>query len=540
MTSGNGRVAAALLSAALGVALAARGDERGPDVPPSSPASGADDATSDVVERIDDGNPTTSESPKPQVFAATAPANEERFSLRGFLLAQGIAGLGKAGDPLPNGAPSPLTVPYDGLHERTQLFLELKFARKGAFEAVVSGLAGYDWYDREVQGSSGPFDNLHAGQSRGTWDPQLREAYAGVYWSRLDLRLGQQRLAWGRADSRSPNDVLNAYDLRDPLLLEQELTHLPTPLARVDLDLGAVTLQLVGSPVFVPDRFDVYGSNWALVQPGSPALFRGLLGVAARAVDPAEEEALQPLLSATTRPKGNLTEPTGGARLAIAFPGVDFDAYYHYGFDGLPNLQFDPRAAAALSQVNLAEATPGSLLSALGQLGGLPFTSTYVRRHHLGFDLQTTVGPFALRLDAGHDSAKVFFNKDLTGFVSKAFEGVLSVEYQTGDIGKTIIVELTGLHLSDPPPTGGLLFHKQDLLGLAGVARWTFADRLELELRGEGSARPQSFLVRPQIALKFERFWIKAGAVLVAGAAGSLGDYYQRNDSLYVTLKQSL
>jgi hypothetical protein len=498
----------------------------------------------DVVEKIEDPEAGPARpAPEKPLAAPALSESAAQTSVRGFAIGLGEAGLANPPSKLPTGDPSPLNVPYDRLTGRAQLFLELKHAKKGVFEAVASGLASYEWLDRESPVAKQMFDNLHGSQSRGAWEPQLRELYAGVFSKYIDVRVGQQRLAWGRADHQSPNDVVNALDRRDPFLLEQELQHIPTPLARVDIDLGAIGIQLVGSPLFVPDRFDIYGSNWALVQPGSPAVLRGLLGLGATSADPSLHDALLPLFESATLPKGNLTEPTGGARISAALPGgVDLDAYYHYGFDGLPNIQIDPRAAVAAEHIDLTTANAGTLLSMVQQLGGLPLSMTYVRRHHLGFDAQTTLGPIAVRLDVAHDSAKVFYRQDLNAFISRAVTGVLSLEYQTGDIGRTVIVEVIGEHLRDWPPPGGgpLLLHGQDNVSMALLKRWTFAEVLELEMRALYGFKPLSYMVRPQVALKLGTLWLRAGAVVVGGDDGSIGGYFERNKSVYLSVKQAL
>src|SRR5262249_29337364 len=140
-------------------------------------------------------------------------------------------------------------------------------------------------------------------ESRGQFEATPLELYIGLSWPGLDLRIGQQRVAWGRSDVRSPNDVLNRRDLRDPLLAEPELRDLPTPLVRGDIELGFGSLELVFAPFFFPDRFDLFGSNWALVQPDAPPPLRGFFGLLTRAVDPALEAMLQPLLTQTSGPR---------------------------------------------------------------------------------------------------------------------------------------------------------------------------------------------------------------------------------------------
>ena len=53
----------------------------------------------------------------------------------------------------------------------------------------------------------------------------IREAYLDVYgfmWDNVDLRIGKQRIAWGKADRLNPTDNLNPYDFSDLFLMGEK------------------------------------------------------------------------------------------------------------------------------------------------------------------------------------------------------------------------------------------------------------------------------------------------------------------------------
>jgi hypothetical protein len=503
------------------------GSETNASVPPSPPS----EESGDIVESIDDG--TSAILAPPAAVTAPAPAprvTEERFELHGWARQSLEAGLGSD---LPNGAP--LTVPYDRFIARSQLFLRARYSRGQWFEANVSGALSYSLREQTVE-RQGLLEGFGHGK-RGSLEPRLHELFVGFFSRRVDLRIGQQRLAWGKGEFLSPNDVVNARDTRDPFVSESELRSLPTFLLRADFDLGFGSFQAVVSPVFVPDRVDVYGSNWAAIQPDAPPWARGLAGITRRSIDPSLQDSTQPFLLATRLPASDFTEPQLGARFAWSRGPVDSSYYYHYGFDG-PLVAMDPELAGSLAQVDFSQAG----LSALGpwlaaiDAGQTPFRSTYVRRHHVGMDLAAALGPFVLRLDAAYQSRRVFYQRDLMGTVSGSFQAVTSLEYQTGDTGKLLLVEAMVLRMLDAPAQPLLIYDRNTFAGAAAL-RWPLWRALGVELRAVFGLRPTTAVLQPAVNADFDWLVLTLGGLWLKGEPYSLGDHFARNRELYFKAK---
>jgi hypothetical protein len=169
--------------------------------------------------------------------------------------------------------------------------------------------------------------------------------------------------------------------------------------------------------------------------------------------------------------------------------------------------------------------------------GRKPYETDYVRRHHAGLDAVTTVGSFAIKLDSGYDTARVFYGRDFAGFISAAAESILSVEYQTGDFGKYLIVEADYLHIVDRPPP--LLFYDQDSVSVAGVVRWTFAEHFQIGVRAVVGVIPFGYTVLPELGLRYSDWQLRAGAVLLGGDEYTFGSYFSRNAGANVIVKRS-
>ncbi len=78
------------------------------------------------------------------------------------------------------------------------------------------------------------------GYTREQLESQEREAVLGEAWVQgrltrsLDLKLGRQRVVWGKSDNLRVTDVLNPMDLREPGLVDIEDLRLPLTMARAD------------------------------------------------------------------------------------------------------------------------------------------------------------------------------------------------------------------------------------------------------------------------------------------------------------------
>lgn len=479
-----------------------------------TPDAAAAEPEGDLVEVVED----TTTAPK-----APPKTETERFELHGW--ARHSFELGFSQDAMRLAEPDATALPYNRFVWRDQLFMRARYSRGDHFEANVSGFLSYAFSEQGPDRSTKTFNLFNGQQSDASFESSLYELYLGFYWKSLDLRVGRQRLAWGRGDFLSPNDVINARDNRDPFVSETELRRIPSLLARADLDLGFGSLQLVLAPIYDADVADVTGSNWAVVQPSAPAVVRAFLNQVSfdRAV-------------AATAPKSDFTDPSVGARFAWSIQGYDFDHYYHYGFDG----PFVSQVAGQLSNTNLKR-VPASEVDVLMQsadAGTPPFNVRFLRRHHVGTAAVTTVGPFALRLDVAYQSQRVFYREDLLSFASPTFQSVMAVELQSGERENGILVEGLYTRIIDKP-TAPLLAAARDTVGFGASVRWKLIEHLSSELRVLWGVEPRTLIVQPFLHVRFDPAVLSIGGLWLGGEENSLGYYFRRNRELFIKAKLS-
>jgi len=512
----------------------AHAQEADEDLTESIPSGSEGVPEGDIREDVETGNVSPEEGTPTELAApAGESSSETRVQLSGYARQSFELIYGELSRKGGNVAPPVLW--RDVFISRTQLVLRASYLKGRHFEATISGVLGYTLHVAEEppQYSVGIVP-----LTRGEVEPDLREAYLGFFWPAVDLRIGQQRVAWGRADFMSPNDVINARDLRDPFLGETELRYLPTPVVRASVSGGAVTFEAVVSPFFVPDRFDVYGSNWAALQPRSPADFQAFVGNASTLVDASVERDFAPLWRQTERPEDNGKGISAGARLSANLSSTDLSAYYHYGFDSLPFLSATPEFTEYLAETNFTTLRASNFAPLLDLLdaGIQPYRARYIRRHHAGFDLATAIGSVTLRLDVGYDTQRVFYTTNLLSFASPAVLGVAAFEYQTGSLDDVLIIEVLGAHLVDKPPP--LYVYEQDSVAVAGTLRWSLSDSWGIDLRGLAGIVPKTYVIQPALRYKpTDAFSVRVGALLLNGEVNSFGEYYGDNDSGFVQLR---
>jgi len=172
---------------------------------------------------------------------------------------------------------------------------------------------------------------------------EIAEAYADLYLPRLDVRVGQQKFAWGRLDELQPTDVLNPRQWSDPFLLDEEDAKIGVPALRaayypehVPPRLATDTsLTFVWVPVPIAFRFPLVAERWfpSSIVPQRLDIPRG----AAAPGLPPFGIAITPRLRTENRPPAQqLDEGAVALRLAGVHEPVDWSLVYYDGPETAP------------------------------------------------------------------------------------------------------------------------------------------------------------------------------------------------------------
>lgn len=333
-------------------------------------------------------------------------------------------------------------------------------------------------------------------------DAEAREIY--VAWQRgaLSARVGQHVVRWGSTDATSPNDVVSPVDYRDGVVPGFETPLVPLPALQVQASFPHVALEAVVVPVFVANRFAVFGTDWGFAgdQPQLQPTLELLRGLASESA----EEDLQPLLAGTHAPDETPTNASGGGRLTLRGAGFDLHASAFYGWDRTPIVEVAPLAAR------------------------------YGRQLSAGLDGSVAIGEVVAKVDVAVSPERTLYTTDLGVLRPPVLAWAAGLDW-TPSSRWFFLAEASGLSVLElAPEDRQWLYLDRDTVQLSAYARASYLDGdLDLELTFRVGSRGDWFVLPSLAARPWSGHRVALGALFIDGPPGSLGGLYQGNDLIF-------
>jgi hypothetical protein len=362
----------------------------------------------------------------------------------------------------------------------------------------------------------GVFDirmDTHGNVDRGRWldieDRGMRlpagsisELYLDAKVGRVDLRLGRQRIRWGRADGFNPTDNIMPYDYLETFDDER----LAVSAVKADVYFARANMQFVWMPWYAPTRLPLLGQRWFPQLPASATLDVSPL-------IPPIEIGLSYRDLAGPLPARTFGNGQWGARFNQVLPRGEFSFSYFDGFDDLP--YFRPDASPFFDTISLQ---PKALIS---------LNREYYRVRVAGMDFASEIGPIGIRGEAAYFDQTDPLNLDHVLYV-------VGVDKRWGDW--FAILQYAGQKVNGRAPNMAVFPD----LGLRSTLIWrlerTMGPSRSFEIKGALRLRDGDFLLQPVYSVALSNSWrIKAGATVFAGSKDSyLGQF---RDSSHVNIK---
>ena len=406
----------------------------------------------------------------------------------------------------------------DVFEVRNQLDLRLQSDLRDDLRVVIEAR-----FDHRVVGERPlreTFTGVNAERVKGVFEPQLREAY--LQWrdlAGLDLTVGQQVVAWGVLDFASAQDVINPVDYRAGLAPGDEPPRLPIFVARAETRIGPLHVDGFVAPFFTPHRIGMLGTAYGPFGDSAASALGGDVGAGIiSAVDESVEDEWSKTLQATRVPQDLPANLDSGIRLGTRLGGIDVHAAYLYVWDRIPEVK--SRGIAFLAD------------------GGLPFESTYSRRHVIGGDVTVAAGDFVFRLESGWSPKRTLYEVDAEGAPIPVRRSVtlsgLGVDW-THDTDVIVNVEGFWMRVNDVPADAELLLIEPDLYGVAGgMTVRLLEDDLSLSARVLATSL-EDVMLFPEIGWRIaDGHQVAVSAQFYQGATGSIGDQFDDNDQASV------
>jgi hypothetical protein len=448
----------------------------------------------------------------------------------------------RAAPPRLAGAIDGLTIlPLDRGSQRQRPQLRLWLSAEQSLGAVRWRLATYGSWGGTIEDASGAglVDFGHAFQNV---SPSLELDDAWVEWrgESVDVRVGNQKFAWGRLDAFQPNDLLNPKRYYDPFLVDgvEAKIAVPAVAASYYAPSGATApladelrATVVWVPIAVPWRFPLPGERWfpPVAMPPREILTLPVTQQAVNAPPPARR----------------LENGTVAVRVGARSGGVDWAVSYFEGFD--PEPAFDVpirlegsraeppvtvatelrpafqrlRAAGAEAAFALGGATVRAEVA--GKIGrAVPISVAEVGREVLA-DPQALVD-----LSEGKTITRAAFaRRDLV-------EWGVGVDYLIDGYLPLLEVHQTLVLANDRK----LLVPDVDTRLVASVRKRYLADRLGLEATVLWGIEAGYELVRVEAAYTvLDAVEVRAGVLGIWGSRNSLVGEFARNGEAYLGLR---
>jgi hypothetical protein len=243
----------------------------------------------------------------------------------------------------------------------------------------------------------------------------LDEAYINLYLGDIDIRVGKQIYAWGRADGFNPTDNLTAWDFSDILDTDDEKIGVIS--ARANYYIGDWSIEAVLVPSFTASILPAeVSSRWLPELPA--AVPNPMYPEAGPATLQASYRFARPIL-----PDEGVKSTQYAMKLSGLASGWDFSISWFDGFDDLP-------AVHNITVVDSAFTTAEITLQ-----------SKYHRRRAIGADFATAFGGLGVRGEAAYYLTEDWDGTD-PAIDDPYLQYVLGLDYTFRDVlpGKDLFV----------------------------------------------------------------------------------------------------
>lgn len=268
------------------------------------------------------------------------------------------------------------------------LEVESVLKRPGSRRFLVRIRGGYDGRINDARGRT-PLVTLDDAYQDKDWYVTVDELFLDLYLADFDLRLGKQKISWGRMDEFQFTDNFNPEDWSEFVLRPEMERKIGVPAAVGDYYFGEWTIEGVWVPFFVPYRLAGEKDRWFFPLfriPQEIAAPEGIVLVSASYPD-------------VDMPARTLANSEAGLKLGRRIWGLDVAIDYFHGYDKLPTF-------AATGEATIAPAPGGP--QPVGFLADVAIRPRLKKIDVFGFDFSGAAGPVAVRGEAAYVRGRLF------------------------------------------------------------------------------------------------------------------------------------
>ena len=408
----------------------------------------------------------------------------------------------------------------------------------------------------------------------------FQEAYLDARLSSLDLRLGVQKVAWGKLDRTQPNDLLNPLSYIDPLMDEEVDRKIGVPALQASYFFpeswlpAESRLTAVWVPKYVPYRFPLADcvvsggvsrcdtERWfppAAVPTTTFSIPGGIIPI--NGGNPPFSVPLGFRVRNIPGPAWRLENSEIGVRYSALVHDVDFAVYGYHGFDPQP----------AFNLTATASGEPGKPPLHVDHLTALTtLTPNFHQINSGGADAAYAFDCFTVRAEGAYVNGRPF-SRDLRFLVTDpqaiareigealgalaGGAGTVQVPLPPGSVTRDAVEWGVGGDYVYEGYTALLQVNQTDVLHndvellikdvetrlLANLRKGFLADTLKTQLVAVHAIESDYTILRPRVTYSVtDHLSTEVGYLFIAGRARSVGGQFRRNDQGWVQIEYKL
>jgi hypothetical protein len=382
----------------------------------------------------------------------------------------------------------------------------------------------------------GKFDYATGGSTRYDHEIVLFEAYLDVFFDKVDLRVGNQIISWGRADVINPTDIINPLDLTNILTGDVAEKKVPSVAVKLDYYAGNTTFELVVVPFFQEYKYDLVGSDWAIFHYG---LFSDFVGGAfpwSGLLDDESQKLINRAGIAFSSPNTPTDSPEniqGGIRISSKYRGWDFSVSYVNVYDRLPTVTVSDGLRNAILTNAVAPYLAGLTPAELASIASLD----YHRYSMIGFDFATTWGSWGIRGEAGVFLDRYTYTDTLEASRNNYIFYVVGVDrlfkgdfYVNAQFIQKIIFDYGHDFIEDEFQNGVSLYAYKEFE--------LFGRKIIPEVRAIYEINGDDFFIMPKVTYKWsDTLEFSLGLNIFEGDRDTIFGYFSDNDQAFFEVK---
>jgi hypothetical protein len=406
----------------------------------------------------------------------------------------------------------------DNREWRNKVFLELKADTSDNTQAVFSLL--------------GEHATLAGSDTSLVYGVALHEGYLRLRSDRFDFYLGKQTVDWSKADV-SVVDTINPRNFEEFAAREEEFVKIPSLMLRAVYSGDEHTFEALYVPVYHPSQFNLYGSDWAMLNNDALGDYQGEIDLGLYT-----KQNLKPGLD--DYPEQNFINGTIGGRWGYRGEEFDYQVSYVNGWELLPLFEFNQDFASYLAaQPEGARKTLQTLTPQEFAAFSPLYRSRPIRQNQLGFGTSGYLGDSTVRAEVTVVHPQELYTNDFRLSEHSISAATFGID-RFLPANLYLNVSYLGAHVGQYPSGGLYLVREWNHFGVAVLRGTYFGDRFAPELRSMANILRGDYMLNPRLPYKLaDNTTLSVGAYYMQGKQDSIFGQFRQNNFAYVQLRQS-